>query len=262
MPILGINSEKCTNCQQCIPECPTKNFSIDENQNEVIFSNSRCILCGHCIAICPENAILYEDMKDIAVNFEELSDSNSHEALFKLIRSKRSVRQYQNKQVPHETIEKIVESIRYAPTAINLRTLKCIIISSKKKIGEFTDSIIDSIESEKDKVSLKKMREKGINPFFYNAPHILILHSKNGWGEINATIAITYAMLCAESLGLGSCWIGGIQKYLLENKEKAKDILDVVDNIVGIMIFGYPAVQYKRAPPRPPIETKVIGSLE
>lgn len=256
MPIKGIDKRRCNICQECIKECVMSRFSLDEEENKISFNSENCILCGHCIAICPENAILYDDMKDTVLDIEEPSDSLSHDVLFKLIRSKRSVRRYKSKIVPNEIIEKIIESMRYAPTAINSRNLKCIIISGRKNIEEFTDSIIESIISEKEKENLKKSRVEGMNPFFYNAPHILILHSKNGWGEINATIAITYAMLYAETLGLGSCWIGGIQKFFMNNKEKSKKILSIDDVIVGIMIFGYPAVKYKRAPPRPPLEVK------
>ncbi|MHA2131367.1 MAG: nitroreductase family protein, partial [Promethearchaeota archaeon] len=168
-----------------------------------------------------------------------------------------SVRRYQNKLVPNEIIQKIIETIRYAPTAINLRTIKCILISGKEKISEFTDSVIDSIKSEKEKTELKKMREEGLNPFFYNAPHVLILHSKNGWAEIDATIAITYAMLYAESVGLGSCWIGGIQKLFIGNKDISEKIIGNSDKVGGIMIFGYPSVKYYRAPPRPPIKLEI-----
>jgi nitroreductase/NAD-dependent dihydropyrimidine dehydrogenase PreA subunit len=262
MPILGINDETCTNCQQCISECPTRNFKIDEKHDKPIFNKTQCILCGHCIAICPENAIIYEDMKGVALDLEKLIDIPSPDALYKLLRSKRSVRRYQSKSVPNNIIEKIIESIRYAPTAINLRTIKCILISGKEKIDEFTDSIIASIKSEKDKTGLKKLREKGINPFFYNAPHILILHSNNDWAEIDSTIALTYAMLYAEVFGLGSCWIGGIQKLFAGNKEISERIIGSSNKVGGIMIFGYPSVKYKRAPPRPPIEIKVLSDLE
>lgn len=258
MSIIGIDLKMCTDCHQCISECPTRNFKIDENQGKTIFEKTQCISCGHCIAICPENAILYEDINGVAVNLETWNGFPSPESLYKLIRSKRSIRRYQNKLVPHDIIEKLIESIRYAPTAMNIRSIKCILISGEEKIDEFTDKIIESIESEKEKAGLKRLREKGLNPFFYNAPHILILLSNNGWVEINATIAITYAMLYAEALGIGSCWIGGLQKYFAENKEISEKVIGNSSKVGGIMIFGYPSVKYKRVPPRPPLELKMI----
>ena len=107
-------------------------------------------------------------------------------------------------------------------------------------------------------INAEKKRENGIDPFFYNAPHILTFHSDNDWDSKNATIVITYAMLCAETLGLGSCWIGGVERFLNENKDVQKKVFGIEDEIFGIMILGYPTVKYYRAPPRPPIETNFL----
>ncbi|NVM35505.1 MAG: nitroreductase family protein [Candidatus Lokiarchaeota archaeon] len=258
MPIKGINVDSCNLCGECINECPMGNFN--KPNGKIIFDNSRrCILCGHCIAICPENAIIYDDMKDSALDFEEKDDYQSYNAIYKLLRSKRSIRQYKSQKVPKNMIEKVIECIRYAPVGMNKRTLKCLVISHETKINDLIDSIIDTIESEEEREEYKKKRKENIDPFFYNAPHIFILHSNNDWDSKNAVIAITYAMLGAETLGLGSCWIGGVQIFLNENKEIAKNLFSIDDEIFGIMILGYPTVKYYRAPPRPPMETEFIS---
>ncbi|MFX1418668.1 MAG: nitroreductase family protein [Promethearchaeota archaeon] len=257
MPIKGINSDNCNICKECINECPMGKFSNQDGK--IVFDTSkRCILCGHCIAVCQTNAIIYEDMKDIAFNYNDITETQSFDAIYKLLRSKRSIRQYKDKKVPKEFIEKIMSCIRYAPTAMNKRSLKCLVISDNQKINEFIDSIIEAIEEEEEREFYKKKREKGIDPFFHKAPHILILHSDNKWDNTNATIAITYAMLGAETLGLGSCWIGGVQMFLNEKNLIIKNVFGIEDKIFGIMIFGYPKVKYFRAPPRPPLETKYI----
>ncbi len=259
MTIKGINIDKCSNCQACIKECTTGNYTLDEELGQVNFKGSTCILCGHCIAVCPENAINYEGFKGVALDFEDSSDSVTPETMFKLILSKRSVRQYKKKEVPIETLKKVIESIRYAPTAINLRIMKCILISGEQKMGEFIDSLIDEIYTGEERNNLKKSRENGEDPFFHNAPHLIILHSNSMFYEIDATIAITYAMLYAETLGLGSCWIGGIQKFLAANKEKTKKILGVSTKISAIMTIGFPGVKFKRSAPRPPMKLKIMA---
>ncbi len=163
MPIIGIDKDKCTNCKLCLQDCPTKNFTIEENQEQVIFDNSRCILCGQCISICPENAIRYRDMNDDVLEFEETQDSSnfiSYEAISKLFRAKRSIRQYKNEKVPEESIKKVINSMRYAPTGANMRNLKCLILSSKEKINQLTDSIIDVLESPDMRARFKSSKEK------------------------------------------------------------------------------------------------------
>ncbi|MFX1323437.1 MAG: nitroreductase family protein [Promethearchaeota archaeon] len=258
MPIEGIDTEKCSLCQSCVRDCPTKNFNIDETENQVNFTGKNCILCGHCIAVCPENAILYHEMQGNIIDFKEASNPPTYESLHQLLVSKRTIRQYENKKVPEEILQKILYSISSAPTAMNARILKCIIISNEQKIKEFTNAVIDTIESEAEREEYRKMLEQGPNPFFYNAPHILLLHSKSSWGITDAPIAITYGMLCAETLGLGSCWIGGIQRYLMEHKEIQKKVFGIEDDIHAIIILGYPAVEYFRNPPRSPMKTEII----
>ena len=262
MPIIGINLEKCVNCKQCIKECPLRNFSLDETQQQTIFDGSKgCILCGHCIAVCPENAIKYKDMKDEALDFEARQDSSeliSYKAMHQFLRAKRSIRQYQHKKVPKKIIEKVIDSMRYAPTGANMRNLKCLVISDDDTIKLLSDSIIDAIETGGTNNRLSRIRDKGIDPIFYKAPHVLIIYSKNPWDMRNATIAMTYGMLSAQALGLGSCWIGFAHGILLENSEIRAKFTGIQTHVLGVMTLGYPAVTYYRAPPRPPLEVKGI----
>jgi nitroreductase/NAD-dependent dihydropyrimidine dehydrogenase PreA subunit len=260
MPIEGIDTDKCNFCKSCVKECPLENFSITTEERQIEFDSSQdCILCGHCIAVCPEKAIKYKDLNGDAVDFGEPIYTISNQELKKLFLSKRSIRQYKNKDVEKETIEQIIKCMSYAPVAMNKHSLKCLAISDKQKINELIDSIIDAIEEVEERDVYKKKRENGIDPFFYKAPHILILHSNNDWDSTNAIITITYAMLYAETIGIGSCWIGGVQMFLNENKKIKEKVLGIKDKIYGFMIFGYPAVNYYCSPPRPTIPTKYLS---
>jgi len=225
-----------------------------------MFDDSKeCILCGHCIAVCPENAINFKDMRDDAFNFEankDPSDLISYDVMQEFLRAKRSVRQYQSKEVPTEKIEKVIESMRYAPTGANMRMLKCLILSDDEQIKLLSDSIIDAIEIRDADKRLSKLRDEGIDPIFYRAPHVIILYSKNPWDGINASIAMTYGMLSAHSMGLGTCWIGFAQGVLLENSKIREEFTGIQTYVLGVFTLGYPSVKYYRAPPRPPIEIR------
>jgi len=232
---------------------------MDKVQKIVVFNESNCILCGHCISVCPESAIRYENMKDEVLEFERSQDFStfiSYEAISKLFRAKRSIRQYKNEKVLEESIKKVINSMSYAPTGANMRTLKCLILSSKEKINQLTDSIIDVLESSDTRALFKSSREKGYDPIFYNAPHVLIIYSKNPWDTRNSTIAMTYGMISAQTLGLGSCWIGYAHGILTEYTNICKKLTGIETYVLGVMTLGYPAVKYFRAPPRPPIHVR------
>jgi hypothetical protein len=69
-------------------------------------------------------------------------------------------------------------------------------------------------------------------------------------------------MLSAQTLGLGTCWIGLAHGVLTSNKEAREKIAGVHGTIWGVIIIGYPNQTYYRVPPRPDIKTKGLDELE
>ncbi|GAG62518.1 unnamed protein product, partial [marine sediment metagenome] len=57
MRITGINYELCNICRMCVLDCTKNLFTVDSDK-KVIFEDieNSCNLCGHCIAVCPEDA--------------------------------------------------------------------------------------------------------------------------------------------------------------------------------------------------------------
>ena len=266
MPVKGIDTEKCTNCQLCISDCVASNFRLDENEH-VQFNQSGCIGCGHCISICPEDAIIYRGMRDEPITFDGIQDPSSlisYETMYQFMRAKRSIRQYKKDKVPNDILEKVLDSMRYAPTGSNIRGLKCLIISDDEQKKVLSDAILNHLingsmmpESYGERLNNKK--EKGLDPIFYGAPHIIIMHSSSAADLVNSTIAITYAQLSAQTLGLGTCWIGFAYGVLIANKEIRKNLAKIPGRVHGVMVIGYPAVKYTRAAPRPRIRTKGLN---
>jgi len=54
VPYLDFKEAKCKNCYKCLKTCPVKAIRIIDNQAKII--EERCILCGHCTLVCPQNA--------------------------------------------------------------------------------------------------------------------------------------------------------------------------------------------------------------
>ena len=268
MTVKGIDEEKCTGCGRCVKDCPRLNFTIYEEHKKVVFSPLRCLDCGHCIAVCPENAIIYENMKDEALSFEGVQDLStliSPETMYRFMRAKRSVRQYKKKKIPKEDLEKIIDSMRYAPTGGNVRDMKCLVISNDGQIKKLGEAVVNELNKTIDdnyKESFKRKKEAGIEPIFFEAPHVLILHSRDAMEMVNAAIATTYGMLYAETLGVGSCWIGLAYGALVSNRDIRKNLAGIPCKVLAVMTMGYPAVKYSRAPPRPPLKTKGLKELE
>jgi len=45
---------RCRDCYRCIRECPVKAIRVIDGEAEVMAEH--CILCGHCVAVCPVGA--------------------------------------------------------------------------------------------------------------------------------------------------------------------------------------------------------------
>ena len=51
---LDFKDARCKDCYKCLRECPVKAIEISDHHAKII--KDRCILCGHCTKICPQNA--------------------------------------------------------------------------------------------------------------------------------------------------------------------------------------------------------------
>lgn len=61
---LEFRNAKCKDCYKCLRECPVKAIEVKDHQARII--ESRCILCGHCTLICPQNAkIVHSSLNEI-----------------------------------------------------------------------------------------------------------------------------------------------------------------------------------------------------
>jgi nitroreductase len=92
--------------------------------------------------------------------------------------------------------------------------------------------------------------KKGDNVVTYDAPVTLYFYGSPYADPDDPTIAATYAMLAAESLGLGTCMIGGIHPFL-QNGTAAKKFREKhgirYKSREGLfVIIGYPKVKFKK----------------
>ncbi|MEM2583237.1 MAG: nitroreductase family protein [Candidatus Thermoplasmatota archaeon] len=146
--------------------------------------------------------------------------------LLDIIKNRRSVREYEEKDVPDELILEIIEHARLAPSAKNLQEWKFIIV--------------------KDKERRQKLCEAAKNQKFVSQAPVVIAGvatytdyvMSNGIPacHVDLAIAMEHIALAAAERGLGTCWIGAFYQ------DKAKEVLKVPDNckIIALMTLGYP----------------------
>lgn len=145
----------------------------------------------------------------------------------KLIEERYSCRNFAEKIVEKEKIEKILEAAKLAPTARNIQPQKILVLTEKEELNKLSEctqygwnaSTFMIIFYDK---SISYKRDKYDNKEF---------------GEIDTSIITTHMMLEAQDLGLGTTWIGSF------DPQKLVEIYDVPTNWVpvAILAIGYPA---------------------
>lgn len=264
MSIVGINYEKCSDCNICLTACPL--FRRDKEQNKVVFNRTgACNLCGQCIARCPEDAILYEGIGE-ALSYEGVNKPEniaSYDTIYKFLRANRSTRLYKKKKVPNDVLKKVFDAMTQAPTSANRRTERFTILSDREEIKKLNDAVNDERLSHPDVKEKYGLLFKVLSKIFYNfiyfdAPHVIIVDSPLKGVEVNVGIIITYGRLAAQSLGLGTCW-NGWTMGAIKNNPDIKKLIKIKGETVGVFTIGYSAVKFYRSPPRTP---KQINGLE
>ena len=51
---LDFKNARCKDCYKCLRECPVKSIRFENHQARIM--ESRCILCGECAIVCPQDA--------------------------------------------------------------------------------------------------------------------------------------------------------------------------------------------------------------
>ena len=170
------------------------------------------------------------------------------------IMARRSIRKYLDKPVEHEKLEVIVRAGINAPSGMNRQPWIVRVVEDQKLIADVTE-VFKKVNP--DQVS----REKDFKNMFRNAPNLICVCTPTNGGDLDAGLLGENMMLAAQSLGLGTCCLGGPVRFLNTNAD-AKFFLDRLDIPEGyklnyILAIGYPDEQ-PEAKPRDASKVKYI----
>jgi nitroreductase len=177
-----------------------------------------------------------------------VEDNNEENPVIEAIKSRRSVRDYLDKQVSEDAVNQVIDAGIHAPTALGLQPWNFVVISGKDIIKEISDHIKPMVQEHlKDSTEQlakdlkEKMKNKDFN-LFYDAPVlILVMHNRDDkLADYDCALCAENMMLAAHSLGLGSCWIGA--GAFIQQSPELLDDLDIPHDfkIVAPIILGYP----------------------
>ena len=141
--------------------------------------------------------------------------------LLELIKTRRSVREYQDKPIPREALEQIVGAAASAPTARAIQPWEFVLVTKPEVLNKLADIVENGRFISQAKAC--------IAVFCSNTKYYL----EDGCA---ATVNI---LLAARSLGIGSCWIAGDKKPYCNQVANLLGVpLDF--KLVSLISLGYP----------------------
>ena len=279
---ISIDRDRCNGCGLCVEVCSDEELKI-ENEKVVLTGTGPfgCIACGHCMMICPNDAIAisgrFMSPGDV-IPLPDKENMTGYKSLMALLQRRRSIRKYKDKPVPKEVLDQVIEAARTAPMGIPPSDVNLLVFDSKEKSHNLAKDFCDYLgtmkwmttsiglflvrmlwgkeQHEMFRDFIKPLLEKytgsmkqGKNIVTYDAPAALYFYGSPYADPADPVIAATYAMLAAESLGLGTCFIGGLPPFIQSGKPakkfRKKHGIRYKSKTGLIVLLGYPTVKYR-----------------
>lgn len=280
-----IDPDKCSGCGQCLAVCPDRTLTLVAGRAAV--SGERCLACGHCLAVCPTGAISVAALAADSLHFHTFTleprwlpwGEFDPARLVRLLASRRSCRNYQERPVSRELLLDLVKAGTTAPSGTNSQRWTFTILARRQQVAELGGEIAgyfaklnrlaanpaarllsrifgdDALGKyyrryySSIREGLREWREEGRDLLFHGATAVIVVGSAPGAScpAEDALLASQNILLTAHALGLGSCLIG-FAVAALERQPALKDGLGIprTEKVYAVIALGWPAERYQR----------------
>lgn len=278
---ISFNRDTCLKCGICGEVCPNKIICKNSEGMTVIEDRLQlCFKCGQCMSVCPVSAISISGLS-YEEDFCAILEKGEYEKnFFDMILSRRSVRNFKDKPVPKEMLERIIDSLSYAPIAFPPVKTEVIVVQNPNDIKralpyfiELYDYLYQTFQNPIKRFFIKKnvgdkkykqmqnhlmpllkVRLPGLkngteDTITRNAPAMLLFHTDKKGEDINVDIyiAATYCIIAAHAMGLGGT-VMDIIPPAINKKKELREIFGVPDDheVITSVILGFPKYDYHK----------------
>lgn len=257
-----VDRERCTQCGQCVGDCPSRIIVMDGEGFPSIApeKEANCLGCEHCLAICPEGAISilgYRPEESLLLK----GGYPDPLQLETLIKGRRSVRRYRPENLDPELLNKLLDVAWHTPTGVNSRQVRFTVLDDRDKVARLRDEVMAGLIRLDKEGALPASRsyyasfiriweKRQVDLIFRDAPHLLIASAPKSvsTSKEDCMIALASFELYAQASGVGTLWNGIASWAIDEMLPNIRQNLGIPDeHLFGYaMLFGKPAVHYAR----------------
>ncbi|RJX34512.1 MAG: nitroreductase [Desulfurivibrio sp.] len=277
-----IDSGRCIGCGLCVAVCPDRTLCLTGDKAAVC--GTECISCGHCQAVCPTGAVSVSPAAmDFATFREELHwlpfGDFDLVSLVRLMRSRRSCRNFTEQPVSLDLLEDLVRIGTTAPSGTNSQGWTFTIVEPREEVIRFGNQVaaffsrLNNLAANPllrlasrlfagDRLGryyrsyyptiargLAEWREQGRDRLFHGAPAVMLVGGRDDAScpAEDAMLASQNILLAAHAMGLGTCLIGfAVEAIRHEPALKARLVIPVGESIYAVIALGYPAEKYQQ----------------
>lgn len=243
---IEIDRDICNGCGLCVIVCPTGTMSLREDKATA--SGGESIFCGHCEAVCPQDAIRIHEIDKEMSQYKTFTTEKqwlppgkyNTSLLVQLMASRRSCRNFTDQPVERALLEDLMKIGITAPSGTNSQSWTFTILPQKKAVQTFAERVASFFERlnttakktllrlflkligkgeldayyhgyyRKVKEAIDEWYGSGNDPLFHGSTAAILVGSKPGAScpAEDALLATQNILLAAHSMGLGSCLIG------------------------------------------------------
>lgn len=267
-PTIQIDHARCRRDGLCAAVCPL-GIIVQEGRERVPQPVPGmlgwCIGCGHCVAVCPAEALRHSSMA--AEDCEPLSPGRCPDAdqLAALLHRRRSTRRFEAEAPDRMDLERAITMACHAPSGHNRQPLNWIVFDRREDVREVAQMAVDGMRAEMGKeddpgrqmlyAGVVAAWSQGRDTILHDAPCLVVAHAKPrvGTEAVDAAVALGYMDLAAVSLGLGCCWAGLFMMAAGKWPPLQKSLQLPQDHrVYGALVVGKPRLAFQRAPLRKP----------
>lgn len=266
--MIQFDRNKCISCGKCAWDCFPGAITMG-NGTPALAAPESCIGCGHCVAICPVEAVSEDTLP--GDDIVPIQFSVASKTLLDLMRSRRSCRHFREEPISERELNMLISAARACPTAKNLQSTRYIAVTEAipalldmalealGAVGQMqlkTAAAPDELRRAKNFIAWAEHRkqDKTFDPLFFHASLLLLFVSDKQEAR-DAAGAAAYTELMAASLGLG-CLYSGYFTACAAGSEALRRFLSISDHeqVARCLVLGHPSVQFQRTAPRKPVE--------